>query len=59
MIKIKVQINSQMTPIVFDNVEEYYDGRRTLEIVQLELYKSVKTIINKANIIYYSIHKLY
>ena len=59
MISIKVQLNSQMSPMIFNNVEEYYDGWRTLEIVQLELYKTVKTRINKANVIYYTIHDTY
>lgn len=59
MMKIIVQFKSQVTPMVFKDVESYYDGWRTLEIVQLELYKTVKTIINKSNVIYYSIHNVY
>lgn len=59
MMKIKVQFKSQATPMVIDNVEEYYDGWKTLEIVQVELYKTVKIRINKANVNYYTIQNSY
>lgn len=42
-----VKLLSQHDSIMFPNVDEYYEKRKTIKIVQSELYKTTTTEINK------------
>ena len=44
---IIVRLLSQHESIIFPNVDEYYEKRKTIKIVQSELYKTTTTEINK------------
>ena len=52
---IEVRLKSQFQSQTFQNVEEFYDHLKTIEIVQLDLYQTVRTIINKSSLDYYKI----
>lgn len=43
--------------IVFDNVEHYYETRKTLEIVQEEMYKTKTSVIMKESLDGYTIEE--
>lgn len=42
-----VRLLSQHESLMFPNVDEYYEKRKTIKIVQSELYKTTTTEINK------------
>ena len=42
-----VKLLSQHDSLMFPNVDEYYEKRKTIKIVQSELYKTTTTEINK------------
>ena len=42
-----VRLLSQNESLMFPNVDEYYEKRKTIKIVQSELYKTTTTEINK------------
>ena len=42
-----VKLLSQHESLMFPNVDEYYEKRKTIKIVQSELYKTTTTEINK------------
>lgn len=44
---IIVKLLSQHESLMFPNVDEYYEKRKTIKIVQSELYKTTTTEINK------------
>ena len=44
---IIVKLLSQHDSLMFPNVDEYYEKRKTIKIVQSELYKTTTTEINK------------
>lgn len=44
---IIVKLLSQHESIMFPDVDEYYEKRKTIKIVQSELYKTTTTEINK------------
>ena len=44
---IIVRLLSQHESLMFPNVDEYYEKRKTIKIVQSELYKTTTTEINK------------
>lgn len=44
---IIVRLLSQHESLLFPNVDEYYEKRKTIKIVQSELYKTTTTEINK------------
>lgn len=50
-----VKLLSQHDSIMFPNVDEYYERRKTIKIVQSELYKTTTTEINKEAIEMWSI----
>ena len=52
---IEVRLKSQFQSQTFQNVDEFYDHLRTIEIVQLDLYQTIRTIINKSSLDYYKI----
>lgn len=52
---IEVRLKSQFQSQTFQNVDEFYDHLKTIEIVQLDLYQTVRTIINKSSLDYYKI----
>ena len=52
---IEIRLKSQFQPQTFENVEEFYDHLKTIEIVQLDLYQTTRTIINKSSLDYYKI----
>lgn len=52
---IEVRLKSQFQSQKFQNVDEFYDHLRTIEIVQLDLYQTTRTIINKSSLDYYKI----
>ena len=52
---IEVSLKSQFQPLSFENVEEFYEHLKTIEIVQLGLYRTTRTIINKSSLDYYKI----
>ena len=42
-----VKLLSQHESLLFSGVDEYYEKRKTIKIVQSELYKTTTTEINK------------
>ena len=42
-----VKLLSQHDSLMFPDVDEYYEKRKTIKIVQSELYKTTTTEINK------------
>ena len=42
-----VKLLSQHESLMFPDVDEYYEKRKTIKIVQSELYKTTTTEINK------------
>lgn len=55
MITVIVSVTDQKEPLVFENVEHYWETRRGLEIIQDDLYQSTTTVIMKDNILRYTI----
>lgn len=55
MKNIEVYFKSEERPHVFGEVEEFYEHWKTIEIIQHQLYKTTKIIINKSELKYYKV----
>ena len=55
MNEIKVWVYGRQHPIIFEDIEEYYETRKVLEIVQKDMYKTTITRIFKQSIQMYEI----
>lgn len=52
---IKVWVYGRQKPLLFVNVEDFYDKRKVLEIVQEDMYETVTTKIFKQAIQMYEV----
>ena len=52
---IKVWVYGRQNPIIFPNVEDYYETRKALTIIQGDMYKTVTTKIFKQAIQMYEV----
>ena len=52
---IEVHFKTEERPHLFDEVEEFYEHWKTIEIIQQQLYKTTKIIINKSELKYYKV----
>lgn len=53
MKNVEVYFKSDERPCLFVDVAEFYEHWKTIEIIQHELYKTIKVVINKSEIKYY------
>ena len=52
---IKVWVYGRQNPIIFSNVEDYFETRKALAIVQEDMYKTITTKIFKQAIQMYEV----
>lgn len=55
MTEINVWTKESQTPLIFEEVEEFWERRKQLEILQEEMYKTKLTVIPKESIVRYTI----
>ena len=55
MTQIEVWTKDTVTPLIFENVEEYWERRKQLEILQEEMYNTTLTVIPRESILRYTI----
>ena len=52
---IKVWVYGRQQPILFSNVEDYYETRKALTVIQEDMYTAVTTKIFKQAILMYEV----
>ena len=55
MTQIEVWTKESPTSLIFDDVEEYWERRKQLEILQEEMYTTTLTVIPRESILRYKI----
>ena len=55
MTQIEVWTKDTVTPLIFEEVEEYWERRKQLEILQEEMYTTTLTVIPRESILRYKI----
>lgn len=55
---VKVWVYGRQNPIIFPSVEEYYETRKALVILQEDMYKTITTKIFKQSIQMYEVTDL-
>ena len=50
---IQVWLYGSQNPLIFDNVDGFYETRHAIEIVQLDMYQDIRTKIYKQCLQYY------
>ena len=53
MTEIHVWLYGKECPLIFKNVDEFYETRHAIEIIQLNKYNDVRTKIYKQSLQYY------
>lgn len=55
---IKAWVYGRQNPIIFEDVEEYFETRKALTIIQEEMYQTITTKIFKQSLQMYEITDL-
>lgn len=55
MKEIKVWVYGRQNPIIFEDVEDYFETRKALVIVQDDIYKTMTTKIFKQSLQMYNV----
>ena len=58
MKSIKVWVYGRQSPIIYEDVEEYFETRKALVIIQEEMYQTISTKIFKQSLQMYEVTDL-